>query len=211
MREKDNKIQIIDMCQEFIKLYGKLITKCENFEEDSEKENENSEKNKSIDATSTINENSEKNEDTKPIINTKIKGSDTKNKTPKTSFISLKMEIDTVLMFKLLIVLMIVSIVMIIVFLLKIEFKPLIDYKIPSDYIYFTIQPPRHNVKNFSIYNKNNNLTTLFDKKELKPIKERIIEEVKPAMGTEETNESETFRDKEFKGECFSSNYEFGI
>ena len=232
-RNKNSDISLIDMCNEFIKIYGQCIKylnpdEIEN-ENEEENENENEEENENeneIEKSNTSeNEDNEKeldNQDLNIIKNNnqilKLKGSE--NNSSKTSFISLKMEIDTVLMFKLLIVLMIVAIVMIIVFLLRIEFKPLIHYRIPADYTHFTIQPPYNNVKKYSIYNRYNDsgLTTLFNlnKKDTsapklsksQEIKQEIINEVKPVMD----NSEETFVTSEKpKSEYFSSNYEFGI
>jgi hypothetical protein len=190
-----------------------------NNKNNNEDVNENENKKEDDNKNETDNKNKiENTNENKSISNQnnqieKIKGSEIK--TPKSSFISLKMEIDTVIMFKLLIVLMIITIVMIVIFLLRIEFKPLINYKIPDDYNYNTIQPPRNNVKKYSIYNKNNDsgITTLFNLNKDKPkvskseeIKQEIIDEVKPVMDSKEE-----FRDKPIKSEYFSSNYEFGI
>ena len=245
-RNKNPEISLIDMCQEFIKIYGRCIEYSENsenedLENDEKSENEdtknseNSEnfENKELnnkDSENSENKDSENSKDSKnkEILNLnslnnqnypikKIKGSEIKP--PKTSFISLKMEIDTVLMFKLLIVLMIITIVMIIIFLLRIEFKPLLNYKLPNDYSHFTIQPPYNNVKKYSIFNKYNDsgMTTLFNLNKNKDtsklsksqeIKQEIIDEVKPVM---DSSEKEEFRDKPIKSEYFSSNYEFGI
>lgn len=205
MRKENNEIKMIDMCHEFIKMYGNCI-KIINLDEDEDE----------IENEIKIENENEENENLEPQ-KLQIKGSDSINNepkiiTPKTSFISLKMEIDTVLMFKLLIVLMIVAIVMIIIFLLRIEFKPLINYRIPSDYTHFTIQPPVNNVKKFSIFNRysdgsvktlKNAIDSKINPPERKSIKQEIIEEVEPAMGESEV--------EKFKGECFSSNYEFGI
>lgn len=253
LRNKNPEISLIDMCQEFIKIYGRCIEYSENSEnedledEDSkndknsenDKNNENSENENNENLENNENNNSEnenlenndsenENLENKEVLNLnnlnnqnhpieKIKGSEIKP--PKTSFISLKMEIDTVLMFKLLIVLMIITIVMIIVFLLRIEFKPLMNYKLPNDYTHFTIQPPYNNVKKYSIFNKYNDsgMTTLFNLNKNKnspklsksqEIKQEIIEEIKPVI---DSSEKEEFRDKPIKSEYFSSNYEFGI
>ena len=242
LRNKNPEISLIDMCQEFIKIYGRCIEYSENSEnEDLEDEDSKNDKNDKNDENSENNENKEnndsenenlenndsenENDENKEVLNLnnqnhpieKIKGSEIKP--PKTSFISLKMEIDTVLMFKLLIVLMIITIVMIIVFLLRIEFKPLMNYKLPNDYTHFTIQPPYNNVKKYSIFNKYNDsgMTTLFNLNKNKnspklsksqEIKQEIIEEVKPVI---DSSEKEEFRDKPIKSEYFSSNYEFGI
>jgi len=257
-RNKNPDMLLIDMCKEFIKIYGKYIKYKENGDDDDDEDeienvnenknnnnNENINENKNNNNNENVNkdknnnnnenvnkdknkiENKNKNENKDENVNKdknkspsipsnqneKIKGS--KIKSPKTSFISLKMEIDTVIMFKLLIVLMIITIVMIVIFLLRIEFKPLINYRIPNDYDYQTMQPPRNNVKKYSIFNKYNDsgITTLFNLKKDKPkmskseeIKQEIINEVKPVMDSKEE-----FSDKPIKSEYFSSNYEFGI
>ena len=250
-RNKNPEISLIDMCQEFIKLYGQYIKYSENEDssdtsgndKDEDDENEdssdtsgNSEENKDENKNTLENEisksegpmdNNVSKEDIQPVEQDenkeviKLKGSEIKP--PKTSFISLKMEIDTVLMFKLLIVLMIITIVMIIIFLLRIEFKPLLNYKLPNDYTHFTIQPPYNNVKKFSIFNKYNDsgMTTLFNLNKNKDtpklsksqeIKQEIVNEIKPVMDTSEQEEKvEGFTNKPIKGECFSSSYEFGI
>lgn len=228
MRKSDENIKMIDMCQEFIKTYGNYIKITNpNEEENNEENNENEEndeeikenednKNEEIEEIEK-NEEKDKNEEDKKEDNKEIKiiGSGPtikKNEDKKTSFISLKMQIDTVLMFKLLIALMIITIVMIIIFILKIEFKPLINYKIPDDYKHFTIQPPVYNVKNYSIFNKDKGiLSSLKDVKNnfnkntpKQSIKEEIINDVKPVMVDSEQS-------KNIKSEYFSSSYEFGI
>jgi len=233
MRKSDENIKMIDMCQEFIKTCGNYIKitnpneeeNNENEENEENKDNEDEEENKDNKDNENKNKDNEDEEENKieeneedkkeDNKNVKIIGSEStikKNEDKKTSFISLKMQIDTVLMFKLLIALMIITIVMIIIFILKIEFKPLINYKIPDDYKHFTIQPPVYNVKNYSIFNKDKGiLSSLKDIKNnfnkdtpKQSIKEEIISDVKPVMVDSEQS-------KNIKSEYFSSSYEFGI
>ena len=124
------------------------------------------------------------------------------------SFISLKMEIDTTLLFKLIIFLMIICIIIIILFILHIEFTPIRKYKIPLDYNYYTIQPPYHNVKRWDINNKNNGVisslkqlkSNLYDKPKIKTNAEQIKDDIKEMVDAD--TPKETF---------FSSSYNFGI
>jgi len=136
--------------------------------------------------------------------------SNTKMKIPGgfNSFISLKMEIDTNLMFKLIIFLMIICIVIIVLFILHVEMKPLRNYKIPLDYNNYTIQPPYHNVKKWDIHNKENGImsslkqikSNLYDKPKIKTNAEQIKDEVKEMVDA--NTPKETF---------FSTSYDFGI
>ena len=213
----------------------------EDKETDLNENDENEKENKSIDATSTrnetqtdLNEISQRgfrvNENEKENIENKFKGGDDELQTEiedkKENFISLKMEISTNLLLRWLIALMIFVIVMIIIFIIKIELKPITNYKIPQNYKYFTIQPPYHNVKKFSIYNQNksiasglneikNNImnkgkeeikkpTTIEEKAEqiVKPVEEQVKLEPVVNVG----GNPEGFTPSQF----FSSSYSFG-
>ena len=229
-KEENNNVRLTELCNKFIEKFSssisyKNITNDDDKDEDFENEElvNKEEPNNKIEIKDSNKQIPENKIETKqeivptPII--KLKGSE--NPTIKRSFISLKMEIDTVLMFKLLIVLMIVAIVMIIIFLIRIEFRPLINFKIPNDYHHISMQPLHHNVKNFSIFNRYNDsgasqLFSLSKGKRDQPkltqseeIKQEIVNDLKPVMGTD--GEKEEFHDKPIKTECFSSNYEFGI
>jgi hypothetical protein len=122
------------------------------------------------------------------------------------SFISFKMEITVNILFKILIFLMITCIIIIIVLLFHISLEPLRTYKLPLDYHYYTIQPPRHNVKKWDINNKNNGIISSLkeinnnlnrDKNVHKSNAEQIKDEVKEMIDNRET--------------FFSENYNFGI
>ena len=220
LRNKKPDMLLMDMCREFIKVYRRCATQ-ETEEERSLEEDEDSHSQVKLPIEV-------KKEEPLPVqIQPKavksivqstpktqkknfIKAGATKNEPLKTSFISLKMEIDTALMFKLLIVLMIFTIAMIIIFLLRIEFRPLLNYQIPKNYYHETIQPPYYNVKKYNIYNKYTDMPALFDvkKPEVKSAAQEIKDEVKNDM---EAVVDTTTKSEGFKSECFSSNYEFGI
>ena len=152
--------------------------------------NENvDEKNNSFIDDSLKNENiEEKDKEIENKFKGGVDGVQTEIEDKKENFISLKMEISTNLLLRLLMALMIFVIVMIIIFIIKIEFKPITDYKIPQNYKYFSIQPPYHNVKKFSIYNKNKSIVS-----GLNEIKNNVLnkgkEEIKKPITIEEKAE----------------------
>jgi len=175
----------------FVKDSIKNEDKETNLNDENNNENIETQINLNDEKNNSFTEDSIKNEDKNEIKN-KFKGGNDELQTEiedkKENFISLKMEISTNLLLRWLIVLMIFVIVMIIIFIIKIELKPIINYKIPQNYKYFSIQPPYHNVKKFSIYNQNKSIVSGLN--EIKNnISNRGKEEIKKPITIEEKAE----------------------